>query len=65
MCDVEGRERGVREDRRGGGLCAQLDPRTPQLALQHAFAKDLGFICRRGSAFFVVLTMGEAGALGG
>lgn len=65
MCDVEGGDQGAREDPGGGGLCAQLDTWSLQLASQHAFAEDLGFICRRGSAFFDVLTMGEAGALGG
>lgn len=65
VCGVEGGEQGARDDPGGGGLCAQLDTRSLQLASQHAFAEDLGFICRRGSAFFDVLTMGETGALGG
>lgn len=60
MCDVEGRER---EDW-GGEVCVLSW--THRLCSLHCnrLAEDLGFICRRGSAFFVDLTSGEAGALG-
>lgn len=60
MCNIEGSERSGEE----GCLCAQLDTQILEPALQHAFAVDLGFTCREGSAFVVVGTLGEAGALG-